>query len=249
MAGDCTNARRLTWSAGRDAHPAYLPSGKRIVFQSPRDYEDERQVDLYSMDRDGTRQRRLLVARGFDGVAVPSRDGHQIAFQRGTFDSTAKAFHWELFVVDTVGGNERQLTANAWSSQVPSWFPGDTSLAFFANPAGHEQLFVLNLTNHEARPLHTSRSNDMTPSVSPDGGFVAFNSDRDGPGDLYVLDMASGSVSRLTTGLAVRSQPSWSAQGTRVLFSATSTGFDEIYVVNRDGSGLTRLTHGTTGVR
>jgi Tol biopolymer transport system component len=227
----------------------YLPSGRRIIFQSPRDYASAGEVDVYTMDANGDHPQRLFAHRGFDGVAVPSPDGRQIAFQRGTLDSTGENFHWELLLTDTLGRNERTLTANRWSSQVPSWTSGGTELVFYANPGGHDQLFVMNLATRAVRPLHASRANDTAPAASPDGRWVAFNSDRDGPGDLYVLEIASGNVTRLTTGLAVRSQPGWSRDGARLLFSATSTGVDEIYVVGRDGSGLVRLTHGTTGVR
>jgi len=227
----------------------YLPSGQRIVFQSARDYAKIGEVDVYTMDADGSHQRRLFSHPGFDGVPVPSPDRRRIALQRVTFDSTTRDFLWELLVVDTLGRNERVLTANRWSSQVPSWCPGGDELVFYANPDGHDQLFLMNLATRAVRPLHVSRANDTAPSVSSDGRFVAFNSDRDGSGDLYVLEVASGQVSRLTTGLGVRSQPSWSRDGTRLLFSATSTGVDEVYVIGRDGSGLQRLTHGTDGVR
>jgi len=227
----------------------YLPSGRGIVFQSPRDYATTGEVDVYTMDADGSRQRRLFSHRGFDGVPVPSPDGRWIALQRGTFDSTTRDFHWELVVVDTLGGSERVLTANRWSSQVPTWKRGGDELVFYANPDGHNQLFVMTVATRAVRPLHVSRANDTAPSVSPDGRFVAFNSDRDGPGDLYVLDAGSGQVARLTSGLGVRSQPGWSRDGARLLFSATSTGVDEVYVIGRDGSGLRRLTHGTDGIR
>jgi TolB protein len=227
----------------------YFPSGQRIVFQSPRDYTQPREVDLYTMDASGIRQRRLATSAGFDGVPVPSPDSGRIAFQRGTFDATANAFHWELFVIDTLGRNERQLTSNQWSSQVPSWRPGGDEIVFYANPEGREQLFVMAVRTRAARPLHTSRANDTAPAVSPDGRYVAFNSDRDGPGDLYRLEVSSGTVTRLTRELGVRGQPSWSRDGSRLLFSATSTGLDEVYVIGRDGSGLARLTRGATGVR
>jgi len=110
MAATGNGARRLTWSAGRDAHPAFLASGQQIVFQSPRDYAGTGEADLYAMDTTGARLRRLVARRGFDGVPVPSPDGRQIAFQRGTFDSVARTFHWELVLVDTLGGNERVLS-------------------------------------------------------------------------------------------------------------------------------------------
>ena len=249
MNADGADLRRLTFSPGRDAHPYWL-SANRLVFQSPRNQSSERIVDLYTMDANGRNQRRLLGGGAFTGVPVPSRDRKRIAFQRGTWDESIRNFHWELFVVDSSGRHERQLTGNAWSSQVPSWRPGDREIVFYANPSGVDQLFVMNVASGEVRPLMTSKSNDTAPSVSPDGRFIAFQSDRGGDRpDLYLLDLSTQDVKRLTTGLAVRSQASWSRDGMRLLFSGVGTGVDEVYVIHRDGTGLTRLTHGTEGTR
>ena len=189
----------------------------------------------------------IAVRPGFDGVAVPSPDGRWIAFQRGTSDSAGS--HWDLFLVDTLGRNQSQLTSNRWSSQVPSWTTGGKELVFYANPEGREQLFVLDIASRDVRPLTRSGGNDTAPSVSPDGRAVAFNSDRDGLSDLYLLDIRSGAVRRLTTGLQVRSQPGWSRDGRQLLFSALETGVDEVYRIGQDGSGLVRLTKGWEGVR
>jgi Tol biopolymer transport system component len=253
MDADGTNPRRLTHSPGRDAHPSFSRSGQQIFFQSPRDYPDEQtEVAIYVMDRDGKGQRRLIEARGaFTGVPVPSRGGRRLAFMRGVYDAARKTHHWELQLAESSGRNPVPLTDNAWNSQVPSWFPGDRELAFFADPAGREQLFVLDVASRRARPLLQSEWNDQNPSVSPDGRWIAFVSDRTGKDlrDLHV-DASSRRVRPLTQGFVLRSQPNWSPRGERLFFSASKAGgVDEIYGILPDGSGLTRLTHGTEGIR
>ncbi len=251
MAADGSDARRLTYSPGRDAHPAWLGPG-RIVFQSPRHSADASEVDLFTMNTDGLRQRRLLAAPGFDGVAVPSPDHRWIAFQRGVPDlrrPSEQAYRWELFLVDSSGMNERRLTQGPWSSQVPSWNPDGTRLAFHSDSTGRDQLYLLELATGRTTSLTTSTGSDHAPSFSPDGRYVAFTSDRDGSMDLYVLRIADGTVRRLTHDLITRSQPSWSRNGRRILFSGAGTGVDEVYVINLDGTGLARLTTGTEGIR
>jgi len=246
---DGSGTRRLTHSPGRDAHPYYLPSGKQVVFQSPRDHDNEREVELYSMKPDGKAQHRLIARDGFNGVAVPSRDGKKIAYMRGTWNDANKNFHWELFLIDSDGTHEQQLTNNAWNSQVASWFPGDREIAFYANPGGRDQLFVLNLESGSVRKLLVSDANDHAPSVSPDGKRVAFTSDRDSDSDLYVLELSSRKIQRLTTNATVRGQPGWSHDGRHIVFAGASTGVYEVYTIRTDGSELKRLTHGTEGAR
>jgi TolB protein len=201
------------------------------------------------MTGDGANQRRIVATTGFDGVPVPSPDGALIAFQRGK-PTGPDSWHWELYTVDSTGGAERQLTRNAWSSQVPSWSPNGRRLAFFANPQGRDQLFVMEMATGAVRPLAPSDSTDDAPAFSPDGRYVAFVSTRDGPRDLYRVDVETGAVVRLTRGITAWAQPSWSPDGRRLLFSASSTGVNEIYWMYADGTpGLYRLTTGWEGIR
>jgi TolB protein len=243
MGANGENPRRLTRSAGRDAHPMFMPGGLRIVFQSPRGHASSDQVDLYLMDASGERLRRIVAAPGFNGVPVPSPDRAWIAFQRSPIPPPGGAYHWELFLVDSLGRRERQLTANAWSSQVPTWSPDSRRLAWFANPQGRDQLFIMDLKSPGGAlvPIAASLGTDMTPAWSPDGRTLAFVSTRDGPRDLYRVEIADGRVLRLTSGLDVWSQPSWSPDGQRLLFSAKTGDVDRIYVVNADGTGLRPL--------
>jgi TolB protein len=219
----------------------FTPDGMRIVFQSPRDSAEGSEVDLYSMNADGTQQRRIRALPGFDGVPVPSPDGTKIAWQRGT--RTDAGFHWELYIDD------HAITANAWSSQVPSWSPDGKRLVFYANPQGRDQLFLLDLASGRTMMLAESSGEDQAPSFSHDGRFVAFTSTRDGSRDLYVIDVTGGAVRRLTSGMDVWSQPSWSPDDTRLLFSGKDRGVDEVFVIDADGKGLKRITKGSEGFR
>ena len=77
-----TNAtRQLTQGAGRNSQPAWSPDGARLVFVSDRGGT----VDLYTMNADGSRQRRLLDAPTL-GVGGPtwSPDGRTIVFSAST---------------------------------------------------------------------------------------------------------------------------------------------------------------------
>ena len=193
--------------------------------------------------------RRLVAAPGFDGVPVPAPDGRTIAFQRGR--RSGDAYHWELFLVDSAGRNERQLTRNTWSSQVPSWSPDGRRLVYYADPppGRRDQLFILDLTTDRSLPLAPSAGADNAPAWSPDGRAVAFVSTRDGTRDVYRVDVVNGDLTRLTRGLDVWSQPGWSPDADRIVFSAVTGGVHEVFMMRADGANLTKLTNGAGGVR
>jgi TolB protein len=258
MDADGSNPRRLTSSPGRDAHPQWSRDGKRILFQSPRDWEREGQVSVYEMDAPMTQPatngaagsaRRLVASGAFDGVPVPSPDGRRMAFMRGTL--AGEKYHWDIWLADADGKNARPLTKNAWSSQVPTWSPDSRTIVFHSDPMGQNRLFTMDVETTNATPLLVSAGDfvDEVPSYSPDGARVAFVSTRDGGRDLYILEVAGGKVARLTRGMDVWSQASWSPDGGRILFSAKRSELDDVYVINADGTGLARLTKGFEGVR
>jgi len=192
---------------------------------------------------------RLIGTGAFDGVPEPSHDGQRLAFMRGRLRDDK--YHWELWLADADGKNPRALTENAWSSQVPTWGPGDRTIAFHADPMGKNRLFTMDVATTNVTPLLISTGDfvDEVPSYGPDGSRIAFVSTRNGTRDLYLLEVASRRVSRLTKGLDVWSQASWSPDGRRILFSAKTSDLDDVYVIDADGTGLTRLTKGFEGVR
>jgi len=135
---------------------------------------------------------------------------------------------------------DRRLTANVCSGQVPSWSPDECRLALYAGPSSRDQLFRLNLGSEAATAL--SASIDHAQAFSRDCRSVAFVSPRNGPRDPFQADVVAGVVTRPTTRLDVSAQASWSPVGRRFLFSAKTTGVDQFYLVGVDGAGLTRLT-------
>ena len=103
--------------------------------------------------------------------------------------------------MDTLGGTERRLTSNAWSSQVPSWFPDGRETASFANPNGREQLFVMTLASREVRPLITGLGTNGQPSWSLDGLRLLFTIGEGGKSDVQVVGRDGSGLTRLTRGL------------------------------------------------
>ena len=128
------NRRNLTKSFDRTAwKPSWSPDGKRIAFVSAvRGDEPE----IYVMNINDGIPQKITDNRWLDNDPSWSPDGKRIAFssKRGP-DWNQRNGDWDIYVMDTDGGNIQNLTNNplAYDSQ-PAWY----SPAFAVAPAGKQ---------------------------------------------------------------------------------------------------------------
>jgi TolB protein len=107
-----TGTKRLTFTKGSDSvlgddgMPDFSPDGKRIVFTSNRD----RNGEVYVMNADGAKQRRVTRKAGDDFSPRFSADGRRIAFT---------ALPGSVYVVNADGSGLRRLTGGT----DPDWRP------------------------------------------------------------------------------------------------------------------------------
>ena len=170
---------------------------------------------------------------------------------------------YEIYVMDTDGGNQQNLTNNPNHDYSPSWSPNGKRIAFVSNRDGHVdandwptyEIYVMEADGSNQQNLTNDPSDDGSPSWSPDGKRIVFDSDRHAGGnphgiDIYVMDTDGGNQERLTNNLTEDQYPSWSPDGKRIVFSARREGhFEnkfavtyEIYVMDADGGNQQRLT-------
>ena len=111
---------------GYDNFPLWSPRGDVIMFsrQAQGDYE------IYVVNPDGTRLRRLSNSRGNDAHMAWSPDGDRILFastRMGFKDEVtytdAPQPYGEIFVMRADGSDVRQLTDNQWEEGTPAWRP------------------------------------------------------------------------------------------------------------------------------
>ncbi len=133
MSSDGSNQTRLTHHAAADTNPTWSPNGRQIAFDSERDdveqnWNGERNSEVYVMDLDGTKQRRLTHYPGMDGDPDWSPDSTQIAFcsTRAAKEGERKL---EIYVMDADGSNVKQVT-NAGFAQRPKWSPDGEWILF-----------------------------------------------------------------------------------------------------------------------
>src|SRR5690606_2967109 len=104
------------------AEATISPDGSRIVFTSSRDGD----LDIYTMNADGSDVRRLTSELGYDGGAFFSPDGTKIIYrahhpktpeaiadyQRLLAQNLIRPSQLDIFVMDVDGSNRRQVTNN-----------------------------------------------------------------------------------------------------------------------------------------
>jgi TolB protein len=249
MNADGSRQRRL---AEGNVHfsVAWSPDGQKMLFERP-DWRLPRGVvpgefaeELYSMNADGSGQRRLTRNPARDKDPVWSPDGRRIAFPR----------EHDLWLMNPDGSGQRSLTpaAHLWSGGA-NWSPDGRKLAFTRRSrvwdVGKTHIYIMNADGSERRRL-TQRGGG--PEWSPDGKMIAF----DGP-QRYRLDRtplqgifvikADGSERRRLTQRG--GSPAWSSDGKMIAFDRKVASGVELVVMTADGSRKRTLTRADSWFR
>ena len=195
---------RLTNAHGYDAEASYSPDGQWIAFSSMRDAynrtltaveQKQFEIDpsyfaeIYIMRADGSGQRRLTNAIGYDGGPFFSPDGTRIVWRR--FD--AQGLIADVWTMKPDGSDARQITNFGAMSWAPYIHPSGEYLLFASNKLGFEnfEVFMVDVEGRK-EPVRITYSNgfDGLPVPSPDGRRVAWTSSRGGgrEGQVFLAD-------------------------------------------------------------
>jgi len=199
--------------------------------------------ELYTINVDGSGEKRLTDSPGLDAFPAWSPDGERIVF------ATDRDGNWELYVMNAEGAGLRRLTNTPEDESSPAWSPDGEKIAYVTDVIhDNETIWVMNADGSGRKQLAYGN----WPSWSPDGKRIVYTVySGAGEGRLFVMDAEgserrrlAGSLIRRLTDAADGEEPAWSPDGERIAFS-TNVGMinAEIFVMDSDGSGRTRLTH------
>lgn len=259
----------LTAAGASDAGARWSPDGRWIAFVSDRDHDEDEGFGLFVIPASGGEPRQVAEsARPLSGVAW-SPDGTRLAYATevaaGVDSSVVRVTRHsahkvdgrgyigdrrnQVFVVDLVGGDPRQVTTGSWEHVGPRWSPDGRRLAMVTSQITSSRLAIVDLDHRDVETV-----------LGPHPGVVAMVSwSADGrllvvadPGRTYQLDFflwepGAPDMRRVTDDPGVQphtgypgwmppSMPVW-LDGDRVLVHAVRAGRSGLYELSvRDGS-------------
>jgi Tol biopolymer transport system component len=230
---DGTGVRQLTETFGSefiDFEPSWSPDGRHIAFvRSTGNTVGPETIgtEIWVMNADGKRERRLTRNRLFDETPSWSPDGKRLLFARGRVrfgDRRHRPFS-DLWVMNADGSGQRPLARTPAIELEPAWAPRGGRIAFLVAPptlfydqlaytiGGQRALWTAAADG--SHPRFTGIGAALAPSApdwSPDGTRIALGTRRDvatiaaGGSDLHVLGPGDF--------------PAWSPDGSALVASA-----------------------------
>ncbi|MFN0278471.1 MAG: cohesin domain-containing protein [Pyrinomonadaceae bacterium] len=216
-----------------------------LLFNSQRDGFSE----IYTMNPDGSNQKRLTNNEVPDFNAKWSPDRSKIAFVRQIASVS------QIWIMNADGSGQTQLTAAGTEAHAPSWRPDGQKILFSICDSSFVcDLFTMNPdgTAQTPFPLVNTENDEDFATYSPDGSKIAFICSSGGSSflddNICVANAAGSGRQNVTNTVSPvgNTTPAFSSNSSQIAFVRYSLTTDittaEIYRMNSDGAGLIRLT-------
>jgi WD40 repeat protein len=128
------------------------------------------EVDIWTVNPDGSAPTRLTRPPGNNVAPAWSADGRKIAF------SSSRDGNYEIYVMNADGTDQQRLTTDAAPEYSPSWSPDGSKIAFTSYRDGNFDIYVMDAAGGSEVRLTTGVEEDSGPAWSPDGSRIAFTS-------------------------------------------------------------------------
>ncbi|MCC6391152.1 MAG: serine/threonine-protein kinase [Bryobacterales bacterium] len=137
--------------------------------------------------------RRVIASTQRDFSAQVSPDGRRLAF------SSDRSGGWEIWVSDSQGGHQTQLTS--FGSAVADgarWSPDGKQIAFAALIKGNRDIYTIGAEGGTPRRVTSEPSDEGRPWYSRDGKILYFRSNRSGHDEIWRMSPAGGPAEQVT---------------------------------------------------
>ncbi len=186
--------KKLTDSDGYDAEATINWKNHRIIYTSMASGD----LDVWSMNEDGSGKKQLTKTEGYDGGAVFSRDGSKMVWRAYHPDTQPKMdlyrsllkenltapMKMELFVANSDGSDAKQITNYGCASFAPTFTPDGKQILFASNKhhcdSSDFELYLINTDGTGLQQVTHYGGFTSFPEFSPDGSKLVFVSSYQG---------------------------------------------------------------------
>src|ERR1043166_833663 len=174
MNADGTNVVRLSNEQSSENSPTWSPDGSRLLFESNRDGNPE----IYVMNSDGSGQKRITFNPTTDGgPARFSPDGTRIVFARSAATEGDAFYNFDIYTMNTDGGDVRRLTTDPEYDAGPKWSPEGSKMIFVSGREKNFDVFIMNADGSAQKNLTNDHESEVPIDWTPDGQQIIYNGD------------------------------------------------------------------------
>ena len=205
---------RLTFHPGTDRVIDWEPDGLRVRFQSARESRTGRDLQLYTVDREGGLPVRNPLPTA--GLSSWSPDGKRLAFNRisrenRTWKRYKGGMAQDVWIFDFDSNETRRVTDWVGTDNFPMWH-ADTIWYTSDREGNRLNVWAWNESTGLHRQITTHDTYDVkNPSLGPDA-IVYENG-----GWLYVLDLTAAAPTPRRLQVSLRSDNVWARAGLRAV--------------------------------
>ena len=175
------------------------PTGKRLAVVM----SVSGAAEIFTVQPDGRRLRRLTKNRAIDISPSWSPDGKRIAF---VSDRTGSP---QIYLMGADGDDARRLTFQGSYNTGPAWSPDGHWIAYESRLEGKFDIWLIDPEGNVNVPLVSHPRSDESPTWAPNARKLAFSSTRRGREEIYVIDVGGGELRRLTQNAGDNTSPAW----------------------------------------
>jgi len=171
--------------------------------------------------------------------AVNGRPGiflSQIAF------ASNRTGHWEIWLMDWDGTNQRRISNHNELAILPSWSPDNDRMVYTLFADGRSEMQIINRLGGGRIHIRTNLGLNTSATFSPLSNDIAFVGSLAGNPDIYIIRDDGSNLRRLTSSYSIESTPEWSPNGRQISFTSGRSGTPQIYVMDAEGTNVQRLS-------
>lgn len=200
---------------------AISPDGKTVAF-----VEETADENIWEIEPNAKPQIIIRSPRADHSPQI-SPDGAKMAF------ASDRTGNYEIWIADTNGKNQRQLTAETGSAGSPRFSPDGKFIAYDSQIASGSGIYTVSVNGGDPRLLIVDGKNNSLPAWSADGNWIFFLSDRTGSNQIWKIPATGGEAVQITRQGAFEM---FAAPNGKEIIYSKGAGKTGLWSVETDGS-------------